>query len=497
MRYVKPKEYRASPRQPLALLDGVAARFAAERFTFTEEQALVELWTAGEEVRLREDSRFWELEGLGHFQLSHHRLANNLLAEMLWHGVWDGTNPAGVLTRLDNADDQAFHVFCPADPRFGLEGDAFSLLACPAVSVPEELKRSLDAAADDLMGAHRQGGAPLTTHQLLELISRLLGDLAGADDADALEAWLCGRNDWAEVARGLWLPRDLVPPPEQPGPFRVIRVGGGAAEGSLPAEISYVEEGQAPDGDGPAEGLVVLAGPPVERGPDMAVSWTQVLRTAHLHACYLPVPVGARFRYPRFVGRAGGPLSIAAVAFESGREGRVWLDREHHRFYGEMVREIVEWEEAGRELRITWSPEAVVVRRGGLDERVREEESRHVDPSALHELRLGRGESYRQTLAAVLREAGGGMSFRELYDELSRRQGHWPGAPTLRAVLSQSPEFVSENGVWKWVPAAGAEGEFRRSLTITDLSASAGRPTRGLRDVAAAVSSRVRELMSI
>jgi len=93
------------------------------------------------------------------------------------------------------------------------------------------------------------------------------------------------------------------------------------------------------------------------------------LRTIHLHIAYLPVPTGARFRYPRFVGRTG-PLAILTVIHETGQEGFVWLDREHHRFFGDFLRAAIEWDEAGRRLHLCWSPEAVVITHGELDNEV-------------------------------------------------------------------------------------------------------------------------------
>ena len=72
------------------------------------------------------------------------------------------------------------------------------------------------------------------------------------------------------------------------------------------------------------ESCLVLPDPPVERAPDASVRWIHTLRTIHLHSGYLPVPTGARFRYPRFVGRTG-PLAIPTVIHETGQEG--WSGR--------------------------------------------------------------------------------------------------------------------------------------------------------------------------
>src|SRR5713226_6989132 len=111
MRYLRPREFRHNPRQPIELLDSVVHRFEASRVTLTEQEALEDVWARGEEVRLREDPRFWELERVGHFHLSQQRLANRLLADRLWKGLWSGSNVDDELAGLDADHPEAFHVF--------------------------------------------------------------------------------------------------------------------------------------------------------------------------------------------------------------------------------------------------------------------------------------------------------------------------------------------------------------------------------------------------
>jgi hypothetical protein len=91
VRYARAREYALNPRSSVNLLDGVVERFQRARRTFTEEEALADVWASGEDIRLREDPRFWEIAGCGHFHLAHHRLANRVLADRLWQGVWDGS----------------------------------------------------------------------------------------------------------------------------------------------------------------------------------------------------------------------------------------------------------------------------------------------------------------------------------------------------------------------------------------------------------------------
>ena len=196
--------------------------------------------------------------------------------------------------------------------------------------------------------------------------------------------------------------------------------------------------------------------------------WIHTLRTIHLHSGYLPVPTGARFRYPRFVGRTG-PLAIPTVIHETGQEGFVWLDREHHRFFGDFLRAAIEWDEAGRRLHLCWSPEAVVITHGELDNEVHEEERRFLDPEALYDLRLGKGESYRQSLAQILREQVTGMTFRSLYEALTARLGHRPSRASIRAVLSASPEFAMRGNSWRWQSVPDAARSFRRTMVLSSI----------------------------
>src|SRR5262249_1151897 len=161
-------------------------------------------------------------------------------------------------------------------------------------------------------------------------------------------------------------------------PFRVRAVRGAAAEGASRVEdVEVVEAGQeAATSDGIER--FVLSEPPVQRHPDASVTWTHTLRTIHIHYGYLPVPTGARFRYPRFVGRMG-LVAISALLHETGQHGFLWLDREHHRFFGDFLRNAIEWDEAGRRLQVRWAPEAVVITHGDLDQDVLEEERRFID----------------------------------------------------------------------------------------------------------------------
>jgi hypothetical protein len=212
-----------------------------------------------------------------------------------------------------------------------------------------------------------------------------------------------------------------------------------------------------------------------------------------LHEAYRPVPTGARFRYPRFVGRQG-PVVISTLIYNSGREGYVWLDRHSHRLYGDLLKETFEWEEAGRKLKVQWRPAGLVLRLCEVDEEVREEELRHVDPQTLYDLRMGRGESYRRSLVGILRE--GGLGFRALYNELSARQGHRPSRASIHAVLAHAPEFVLTNELWTWQEAPNSAQSFRRTIMLKAVAAMAECPLRDLGDFAKVVSNAVRKIIN-
>jgi hypothetical protein len=238
--------------------------------------------------------------------------------------------------------------------------------------------------------------------------------------------------------------------------------------------------------------VVALPDPPVERHPHCSITWTQILRTIHLQGIYLPVPRAARFRYPRLVGTENNVI-VQCVVHDSGREGFIWLDRDHNRFFGEILRELLEWEDAGRKLHLHWRPEAVVIRRGEIDQDVHEEECRHLDPRTLHELRFGKGESYRQALVSILRGGANGLDFRSLCAELAKRQGHRPSRATIRTILYQAPGFTLKNGSWRWREVADSARVFRRRVVLSAVTGS-GEETSHLAEFARAVEKAVEKL---
>src|SRR6266446_2815475 len=493
MRYVRPREYPLNPRAPIDLLDQVVECFQYRRRTFTEEEALTAVWAFGEDMRLREDPRFWEIAGCGHFHLAHHRLANRQLADRLWQGLWDGHNLDAEIEKLDAVEPGTFHVFCEADPYIQLESSSYVLVARAKTSYPPELAARLERLRITLLETHRSLSTPHTTRELLDMAIRLDEGIAANEDAiDHFEVWLSNAEEWTEIARGLWLPSELVPQPEPPKPFRVRPIHGSHSLQHGDGVTEVVEADESSLGAA-TENRLVLPDPPVERASDASVRWAHTLRTIHLHSGYLPVPTGARFRSPRFVGRTG-PLAIPTVIHETGQEGIVWLDREHHRFFGDFLRAAIEWDEAGRRLHLCWRPEAVVITHGELDSEVHEEERRFLDPEALYDLRLGKGESYRQSLAQILREQVTGMTFRSLYEALTARLGHRPSRASIRAVLSASPEFAMHGNSWRWQSVPDAARSFRRTMVLSSLVPNTNTATLNLHSLAHAAKLRATRL---
>lgn len=492
MRYVRPTDFKLNPRHEIPLLDAVVKEWSISRYTFTEEEALRKIWDTGEDVRLREDTRFWEIEGTNHFQLAAHKLANELLADRLWQGVWDGNNLEFELEKLDFIEHVSFHIFCKADPRFVFKHEQLSLIASPLVVFEQSVQNELNRIAADLLQYHLEHNSPLDTRQLIQTVLRISSELPiTEDEVDEMVSWLYTRSEWSEIGRGLWFPTELITTAEKPERMKVLSVGG-SGEHVIVNQSVFEEESASSATKAISE--TNNQDPPVERHPDSSVSWTHVLRTVHLLGNYLPVPVGARFRYPRFVGRTG-PLAISTVFHDLGSEGFLWLDRKHNRFFGEFIAETIQWEEAGRKLLIEWKPEGVVIKLGEVDREIQSEELRHLDPEALRDLRMGKGESYRQSLIAILKQTNSGLNFRNLYEQLVQRQKHKANRGSIRAVLSQSPEFVCKDSVWQWHEVKDAATEFRRRIVLADLAASSKTDLNDLASVAEAVAEKIRETL--
>ena len=137
-------------------------------------------------------------------------------------------------------------------------------------------------------------------------------------------------------------------------------------------------------------------------------SWTYPLRTIHLLEGFVPVPPQVRSAYPpRAVGE-GDREVLRGLWYDDDESLWLWLDRVQDRLYGPDLAQKLAWLEAGDVLQGQWTPDVVVLRITGHDDEVQREESRLVDPQALKALRGGIGETYRQSMQAILSENDGG-----------------------------------------------------------------------------------------
>jgi hypothetical protein len=227
--------------------------------------------------------------------------------------------------------------------------------------------------------------------------------------------------------------------------------------------------------------------------------WATTLRTVNLLEGFLPVPAAARAAYPP-APRGGGRWEVLRGQwFETGESIWVWLDRERDLLCGPELAERLAWREAGERFEITWDAECLVLRPSGMDAEVQREETRLADAEALAALRGGLGESYRQSVVAILAEQPNGLSFRDLLASVRARQGHDVHRGTLRAVL-HAGGFACRDGRWR---VGVDEGRSRRSLREAVVLAAGDVPpqeaqgwsARGrLLDLAAAVAQRCRAL---
>src|SRR4030095_1860084 len=132
---------------------------------------------------------------------------------------------------------------------------------------------------------------------------------------------------------------------------------------------------------------------------------------------------------------------------------------------------------------------------GNVDLIIQEEEQRHIDPEALHELRNGRGESYRVSLIKILQENPQGLPLSELYQRLVSRLGHFPSRASVRAILHQSPEFTFEDHCWKWRFTAQAERVFREKVVILNFVSETGSAPTNLIELSTAIRQNLLKLL--
>ncbi|HEY7127247.1 MAG TPA: hypothetical protein VH540_25160 [Ktedonobacterales bacterium] len=475
------------------LVDAAVERLSASRRTFSEEEAMREVWEAGYEVSPQDDPRFVlaaEADGRHphHWRLSTQALANNLLLDALRSGMWDGGELDQELSLMD-AQDGVRYVFCPVDARFTQLRDGTYSLADgePDIALPTEIKETLDALGPALLARWREVGAtPWTTRVLTETVASL--------------GWLRRWSAVARVGQDYWMMTDALP--QGPAQTRLsvlpIRTFVPPASDALAANAGLQTSKAHRELPQDTSGLV----PPTETPrAGLLAHWVETLRTTHLTQGFLPIPAAARSAAPPRAHEAGRWEVLRGSWFETGAALWVWLDREPEQLCGPDLADTLMWCEAGQKLRVDWNTDGLVLSIVGLDIEVQQEETRLVDLEALAALRGELGESYRRSLLAILSEAPQGMTFRELVEVMHARQGHTVHRGTIRTLLYVGG-FVRREGHW-FVALDNETGarQLRTALaqtlieTQTTEQAMPSSELQHLRTLARTIQIRLQEIM--
>jgi hypothetical protein len=190
------------------------------------------------------------------------------------------------------------------------------------------------------------------------------------------------------------------------------------------------------------------------------------------------VPPHVRSAYPpRAVGE-GDREVLRGLWYDDDESMWLWLDRSQDRLYGPGLAQKLAWLEAGDVLQGQWTPDVVVLRITGHDDEVQREGSRLVDPQALKALRGGIGETYRQSLQAILAENVEGLTFAQVVRALRERQGHDVHRGTVRALL-YAGGFVQRDGRWFAAPQSEVGARKLRAALVESLVAEEGEEAGG------------------
>ncbi len=445
------------------LLDEAVARLSASRYTFTEEEALQPIWERGYDLSPQSDPRerfvlAYEADGKHprQWRLSTQALANNRLLDALRSGAWDGHDLEAELKRLDT-EDQVHYVFCPSDSRFATLPDG---TLEPAdlernIVLNPETRAELDAFGSRLMEQwHAEDAKPLTVLQITERLGALGWPAASARNGWLLvRAWLLGWSEVSRVGQDYWIPSDHIPKGPQRTRLQVLPI----SSGSMPMETSdtIFVPSSLPDSPEHKTAPTLSKTPliPGKTAQATTESWTYPLRTIHLLEGFVPVPPHVRGAYPpRAIGE-GDREVLRGLWYNDDGSLWLWLDRVQDRLYGPDLAQKLAWLEAGDVLQGQWTPDVVVLRITGHDEEVQREEFRLVDPQALKALRGGIGETYRQSIQAILAENVEGLTFAQVVRALRERQGHDVHHGTVRTLL-YAGGFVQRGGRWFAAPQA-------------------------------------------
>ncbi len=465
---------------PLAELDSWVEEYlqSQQRFTFAEHEVLKLLWQEGEDIRLREDSRFQEVtfpEPLAETQwrLAMHTVANQHLYNLLLDELWDGHDLFHCLEKFDkDTNNSAFHIFALSDERLLLtqtENYQYHLTlreTTTAVELTIGQKSLLDQLLSQLLDhLPQEETKPWTTSSLLEELRRLAHPLKALQEVlpTALENWLLHKEEWVRVGVDSWLPKSKLPTTTTRHRYAVPPVFTSAdnlvVSTAMPDLMS--EKDLAWDSSQMVEEPESL---------NKGVRWRVILRTFHINEGSLSVPKQARSFYPH-ARRLSNTIVIPGLWFTDASDITLWLDRTKHQLFGPDLQDQLAFLEAGTILEITWTTFGIRFYTVGLDPKVAEEETRLVDLSCLSQLRSSTLESYRASLRAIMSEQNKTLSFQEVYEALCERQQHKPNRVTIRTILSSSPEFVFVKAEGKWSLKPGIASDIgakflRRSIMV-------------------------------
>ncbi len=433
-----------------------------QRFTFMEEEVLKPLWSEGEDIRLREDSRFQTVtllhQTLPHqWCLSMHKVANQVLYELLLEGDWDGQELHHRLELLDReVFAPSFHIFCLHDSRFSLSKNeqghySLSLTEDQVKQVLTlEQKSLVEQVAPQLLAIISQDcKKPWSTTSIAKELKKLSQPSKVLDTCTftSIEHWLLHQEDWSRVGIDTWLPKSAVPVLEKKHRYAVMPVFSTGNKHD-PISLEMVNEtGLARESINTIEEVQE----PTQTLPtNKVVRWRVTLRTVHINEGYLPIPKQARTLFPH-ARQLSSTIALTAIWFSDANEMSIWLDREKQQLYGPDLQEQFAFLEAGTVIEIKLTTTGLVFYGYGVDSEIAEEEMRLVDLTELAQLRSTILESYRASLRDIMTKYNKPINFQALYEELCNKQQHKPNRGTIRSILSSSPEFVFLMEEGKWV----------------------------------------------
>lgn len=447
----------------IAELDSWIAHYQQRqsRFTFSEADALADIWQQGEDIRLREDKRFRQVPLVAsgdeaHWYLAIHTLANEYLYEILFEEAWDGQNLYQQLEQYDKEEKNIWHVFCPCDRRFNLSGDAagiYHLTLCEpldSIFLTTEQKEVADTLASQLL-EHilQQAVLPFTTVFLLQSLQQLASTnpILQSIQPQALENWLLRQGNWTRVGSDTWMPTSKIPIIPEKHRYTVVPLASPLE--STDTTLPPILHDQALTRE-TAQVLDHAAYPASTETEQQYIHWRVTLRTCHINEGYIPVPPRARAFYPHVPGLTN-IIATQGLLFDDNSQIILWLDRKQHRLFGSNLEEYFVSIEAGTILDIRWNTSGIVIASAGVDSQVAEEEMRLIDLSSLAQQRRETLENYRASLRIILNESATPLRFHDLYLLLSQRQHHKPNSATIRSILSSSPEFVFDKTKQQWM----------------------------------------------